>query len=264
MIFVKGYGQMCNNIMQYAHLYAFGREYGVAVLSMRFSYKYRYFALCGKWYHNFLTYLIGKVLISTHIIDCITADRTPDIDRRLRDTPLIGCGAWGCRYPALFQKYKDEILRLFEINPRIRKKVNACMDYFPKTDIRLGLHIRRGDYAKWQGGKYFFADDVYHRLIQQFVAMNAGKSVGVFICTNDMQLDLNGFRKVHPQTYLLRGSGIEDLQTLASCDFIIGVKSTFSLWAAFYRDLPLYWIMDKDAPLTADSFVHFDDVYTKI
>ena len=28
MILVKGYGQMCNNILQYAHLYAFGREYG--------------------------------------------------------------------------------------------------------------------------------------------------------------------------------------------------------------------------------------------
>ena len=45
MIFVKGYGQMCNNILQYAHAYAFGREYGIKVVSMRFAYKYRYFAL---------------------------------------------------------------------------------------------------------------------------------------------------------------------------------------------------------------------------
>ena len=37
MIFVKGYGQMCNNWLQYAHIYAWGLENGVNTVSMRFS-----------------------------------------------------------------------------------------------------------------------------------------------------------------------------------------------------------------------------------
>ncbi len=39
MIIVKGYGQMCNNILQYAHMYALGREHGIPVISTRFDYK---------------------------------------------------------------------------------------------------------------------------------------------------------------------------------------------------------------------------------
>ena len=36
MIFVKGYGQMCNNILQFAHAYAYGREHDIKVVAMRF------------------------------------------------------------------------------------------------------------------------------------------------------------------------------------------------------------------------------------
>ncbi len=264
MILVKGYGQMCNNILQFAHLYAFGREYGTKVISMRFSYKFRYFAVCKKWYHNPLTYFIGKLLVSAHVIDCITEDNTPAIDRRLRETKLIACSAWGCRYPALFQKYREEIRQLFEIKPTIKEKISIKMAAHPHADISLGLHIRRGDYRYWQGGKYFFDDNVYHKIIKQFCALHTGKTINIYICTNDQKLNIDDFRAIHPTTYLSNGSGIEDLQLLASCDYIIGVKSTFSLWASFYNNVPLYWIMDKDAPLTIGAFTHFNNVYTSV
>ena len=43
MIFARDKSQMCNNLLQYAHVYAWGREHGRKVISMRFSYKYQYF-----------------------------------------------------------------------------------------------------------------------------------------------------------------------------------------------------------------------------
>ena len=43
MIFVRDKGQMCNNILQYGHVYAWAREHGQKAFSMRFAYKYRYF-----------------------------------------------------------------------------------------------------------------------------------------------------------------------------------------------------------------------------
>lgn len=264
MIIVKGYGQMCNNIIQFAHLYAFGLEYGKTVISMRFSYKYRYFSICNRWYHNFFTYLLVKLLIKTHIIKCIKEDNTPQIDMMLRQTPLIASVAWGCRYPELFLKYRNEIKSIFEIRENIVNRVAHWMEQYPKADIRLGLHIRRGDYAKWQGGKYFFPDEVYFRLIKDFCDLHKGQSVCVFICTNDKRLDIRSYKAIHKETYLSHGSGIEDLQLLSQCDYIMGVKSTFSLWASFYNDRPLYWIMDKDKPLKEDSFVKFEEVFTTI
>ena len=38
---------MCNNILQYGHAYAWGREHGRETVSMRFCYKYPYFAIGG-------------------------------------------------------------------------------------------------------------------------------------------------------------------------------------------------------------------------
>ena len=64
--------------------------------------------------------------------------------------------------------------------------------------------------------------------------------------------------------YLSKGSGIEDLQLLSQCDYLMGVKSTFSLWASFYRDIPLYWIMDANKTLENNDFVHFEDVYMSV
>ena len=60
MIFVRDKGRMCNNILQYAHLYAWGREHHRATLSMRFAYKYRYFHICDTPHHSMVWYLMGK------------------------------------------------------------------------------------------------------------------------------------------------------------------------------------------------------------
>ena len=246
MILVKGYGQMCNNILQYAHIYAFAREHGVRTFSLRFSYKYRHFPICKKWYHNPLFYVLSKLLIQLRLIPLVGDPESAEVDRRLRETPLIAYGGWHSRYPELFQKYRQEILELFAIDPKAEEKVKGWMQRLPEADLTLGLHIRRGDYARWQGGKYFFDDSVYQKKIEEFIALHPDKRVNVLICTNDPQLDLASYRAVHPQVFLSEGSAIEDLSLLAHCDYLLGVKSTFSLWASVYRDLPLYWIEDRE------------------
>ena len=40
MIFVTDKGRMANNMFQYGHVYAWGREHGRSTMSMRFAYKY--------------------------------------------------------------------------------------------------------------------------------------------------------------------------------------------------------------------------------
>ena len=43
MIFVHDKGRMANNMLQYGHVYAWGREHGRQTMSMRFAYKYPWF-----------------------------------------------------------------------------------------------------------------------------------------------------------------------------------------------------------------------------
>ena len=40
MIFVRDKGRMCNNILQFGHVYAWAREHDRKAVSMRFAYKY--------------------------------------------------------------------------------------------------------------------------------------------------------------------------------------------------------------------------------
>lgn len=260
MILVQGYGQLCNNILQYAHIYALGREHGVKTLSMRFSYKYRYFPICKKWYHNPLSYLVAKLLIKLRIIPCLGDPASPEVDKQLLERTLIGYEGWHSRYPDLFKKYKAEILELFAISPKVETKIAGWLASLPQADITLGLHIRRGDYIRWQGGKYFFDDSVYQRKIQEFCALHPGKRINVVICTNDPKLDLSSYQQQHPTTFLAQGSAIEDLALLAQCDYLVGVKSTFSLWASVYRDRPIYWIEEAEQPLLAEDFRYFLDL----
>lgn len=50
----------------------------------------------------------------------------------------------------------------------------------------VGLHIRRGDYARWQGGSYYYSDDFWCTNAARFVA--SGRSVWVY--TNDLSDEL--------------------------------------------------------------------------
>lgn len=45
ILFMHDKGQMCNNIIQYSHVYAWTREHNVCTISLRFAYKYQYFRI---------------------------------------------------------------------------------------------------------------------------------------------------------------------------------------------------------------------------
>ena len=269
MIFVKGYGQMCNNILQYAHIYAWGREHHIPVISMRFSYKYQYFELCSHRCHNWMGYLFAKILIKTHLIKHLWMELpeeiTPQAIESLKHDRFIAISGWSFRFPSLFFKYEDEIRRMFAFKEKVKKPVDAFFSACEPCDLRLAVHIRRGDYARFAGGIYFFDDNVYIRLIREFIALFPTKKISVFISTNDKMLNLSFYKQqIGENVHLFNGNEGEDLYMLSQCDYIIGAKSTFSLVASFYRHIPIYHITDKDKPLTIESFKHFEDLFMTV
>ena len=273
MIFVKGYGQMCNNILQYAHAYVWGKENNVKVVSMRFAYKYRYFEVCNYKYHRWPVYLFAKMLIKLQLIKCFFLDEptdvTPDVLAELKRHRMVAIDGWQFRFPELFMKYRTEIKDMFAFKSLVLNKIKSLLEEHTKadgTDVRLAVHIRRGDYKVWMGGKYFFNDDVYIEHIRQFLDNFPDKKVSVFICTNDRNLNVNCYREALglKSIYCPKGNEAEDLCLLSQCDYIIGVKSTFSLMAAFYNNRPIYWIMDKNAPLQLSNFSSFEKLFMTV
>lgn len=267
MIYVKGYGQMCNNILQYAHIYSWARENNMNAASMRFAYKYRYFSLCNQKRHTPITYLYAKFMLKLRLIDYRCIDKREDMTKefidRLKQNKDIVLDGWECRFPDLFIKYKEDIKSKFAIKDKYIRKIKPYIaERKEEHDISLGLHIRRGDYATWSNGALYFEDEVYIRWIKEFTALFPDKRIVVFICTNDKKLDINKYRKeTGIDIEFTNGNEIEDLYALSACDYIMGVKSTFSLVASMYNDLPIYWSYDKNETISLDKFKSFDELF---
>jgi len=279
MLFARDKSQMCNNLLQYAHVYAWGREHGRKVISMRFSYKYQYFHICHTNLTGFGWYLLAKYMAALKLLptasfkhgDC---DREALEKKMLRHRHIVVSG-WNVRFYDLFLKYRKDICDLFAIDSKYTEPVKTKMQeaeksstpHHPSSTIRLGVHIRRGDYATWIDGKYFFDDEVYANHINRFAAMHQTEDIHVYLSTNDPTVSEETFQRLCPTVHIhhLHGNAPEDLFMLSECDFLIGPPSTFSLVAAMYRDIPLYRMDNSDEKtMTPETFQLFDYWFRRI
>ena len=169
---------------------------------------------------------------------------------------------WYARWYDLFLKYKQDIIRLFAFNKDIEQRVGTLLD----DSLRLGIHIRRGDYRNFQGGRFLYSDEQYLNVIRSFLSLFPQQQVHLYICGNDPHLDKEYYLQQLPacQVTFPDGNPGEDLCLLSHCDYLIGAPSTFTLVAAMYRDLPLYWVEDPTLQVSQDSFKHFDYLFRHI
>lgn len=286
MIYVRDKGRMCNNILQYGHVYAWGRKNGKRTLSMRFAYKYPYFHICDTPGHNFFRYLIGKFGAKWGLLPIASYDEPGgdgmEQDRLLLETRNAVAQGWEVRHYDEFLEYFDEIKALFAFKPEVRDKVEGFVRNNELSgSSRLGMHIRRGDYARWHGGRYFYSDEQYLSAIKnltEYLWQKKGKPVTVFICGNDPSLDEEkikgalerwasdkgdkenkGLKVVFP-----KGNPGEDLCLLSECDMLAGPPSTFTLVASMYREIPLYRIEDPSKRIVDDDFGYFRELFRSI
>jgi len=269
MIYARDKSQMCNNLLQFAHVYAWGREHGRKVLSMRFSYKYPYFHIRHTRFTSFPLYLYAKAMAAVGLIPTASF-KEADCDREALEQKMLRHGnivvsGWHVRFYDLFLKYRDEICDLFRIDEAITAPADAAMQEAERDAgrpvVRLGVHIRRGDYRIFHAGKYLYDDEVYIRHINRFASMHPDSDVHVYLSTNDQQVSAADYQRQCPHVSVHRyGWGpAEDLHMLSACDYLIGPPSTFSLVAAMYRDVPLYRMDNaSEQAMTPDAFLRFD------
>ena len=271
MIFARDKSQMCNNLLQYAHVYAWGREHGRKVISMRFSYKYQYFHIChtsltGFGWYLFAKYMAALKLLPTASFKHSDCDREALERKMLRHKHIVVSG-WNVRFYDLFLKYRKEICELFTLDEQYTAPVKdkmaspSVMSSEVETSLALGVHIRRGDYAQWQNGQYYFDDAVYAAHINRFAELHPDQTIHVFLSTNDPSVSAEAYQQACPKVVIhhFKGSAPEDLFMLSECDYLIGPPSTFSLVAAMYRDIPLYRMdVADEQQMTPECFRLFD------
>jgi len=147
---------------------------------------------------------------------------------------------------------KDEIMNKAEVMiARLRQA----------SDLVVGVHIRRGDYATWNDGRFFYELDDYHQFMLRIQQLYEDQKVSFFISSNeDFSLDI--FDGCQCQRFGKEPSGaILDLYTLSVCDRIIGPFSSYSRWASFIGEVPLCFLETREQQFTEDSFSKITDYF---
>jgi hypothetical protein len=159
---------------------------------------------------------------------------------------------WLFRDEPRLQKHAEAVRKFFEPTGAIAQKVKSHMNKIrDECDVLVGVHIRQGDYRNFEGGRYFYESRGYARMMKEVEGLFPDKSVGFLICSNAAQ---------NPEVFAdfkhAPGPGhfVEDMYALAACDYIMGPPSTYTLWASFYGNVPLYQVKDPSRSLSAVDF----------
>lgn len=287
LILAEAPGQLGNQLFLFAHLIAFGKEFGLPVYNAPFQrYREHFRGTLTGAIPNFqpahhseqasrlavkhseracrAVNLIGRSVRKSYSesgrifahITCKGDSPEYDIDLASSDfrrtielakaTFLFG---WRFRNYQLLKIHEDVIryhLDFEEVDP-VRNYLNNLRR---SSDFILTVHVRRGDYRDFMGGRYYI-DISDYALAARHVAEQLGLDQTVVVVCSNEKPDLGFFKGMR----VVRGPGtiIGDMQTMALSDYIVAPPSTYSRWASFMGRVPLGYIERSNLLLNIDT-----------
>jgi hypothetical protein len=170
---------------------------------------------------------------------------------------------WSTRTDTRYlQQALPELKHVFRPKDEIMNKTeNMIAEMRHNSDMVVGVHIRRGDYATWNDGRFYYELEDYHQFMLRIQQTFKDKKVSFFISSNEA-FSLDIFEGCICKRFGSEPSGaILDLYTLAACDRIIGPFSSYSRWASFIGEVPLCFLESKDQQFTEDGFSKIVDYF---
>ncbi|GET38742.1 alpha-1,2-fucosyltransferase [Microseira wollei] len=278
-------GQLGNRLLLFAHYIAFARENNLWLLNPAFDEYAEYFQatandlFCAypppplkikgnRWlrikYYQFNRYLAESKLFK--LID-ITREKPfnwsdSKVTEQVKANSIAFMQGWLLRDGwfvqdlANLRKHREAIREYFKPLEKYRQNVDKLISTMRRNDadILIGIHIRQGDYQQHQNGRYFYQSEDYVKVMASVKQLFADKKVKILICYNAKQ-----DQKLLAQFDYYFGNNqiIEDMYSLAECDYIMGPPSSYTMWASFYGDKPLYMIRDLNKTPNLNDFVRF-------
>ena len=268
------YGQLGNRLAYLKAFLAIAMEYRLSIANFTFDEYARYFkGTCADWAFGFPASPKGRRLprFAGRLLRVLLAGMEPVIrshgrclglsaaetaengcfmftDGRLaaaaRRRNLVFYKGWPVVPPEIMAKHADQIREYFALSGDFARTVATYLAAARQgCDLLVGIHVRQGDYQHWNGGRFYYSTPQYAVLMQHIVRKHAGRQVRFVVCSNVVQ-DWSVFAALP----LVRGTGeaVVDLYVLSGCDEIYGPQSSYSAWAAYYGQKPLYWVMNPE------------------
>ena len=282
IVIAKKVGQLANRMLLFAHFIGAAIEHGFTLLNPAFLTYAHYFPataqdlLCGfparrrlrprqtlRRYVYAATLAGGEVL---HILQWaglpvglirLQRDQSMKLDspaflEQARRHRLLFVQDWYFRAPAYCERHRETIRAFFTPWPHHLANVQAVVE--PARQLGrflVGVHIRRGDFARFKDGRYYYSHEMYREVMERAQAAFPAEAVSFLVCS-DEPAPVEVFAGLD----VIYGSGhpLEDLYALAACDRLVGPPSTYNMWASYYGNVPRYRIEDPAAPVTPASF----------
>lgn len=118
-------------------------------------------------------------------------------------------------------------------------------------DLVVGVHVRRGDYERFKGGRYFYSHEEYGAMLARVERSFSAHRVS-FLVGSDEPLPAGAF--AGHRVANAPGAAVEDLYAFAGCDRLIGPPSTFTAFASFHGRVPVAFVESAGTVLDASSF----------
>jgi hypothetical protein len=150
------------------------------------------------------------------------------------------------------QKHRRAIMDFFAPIPTLAAMAShAIAEGRRNTDVLVGVHLRRGDYRAWSGGRHFYDDATMVRILAQLVKLLAPRRCRFLLASNEA-ISLESYQSL--DVLPAPGHPVGDLYSLAGCDYIIGPPSTYTLWAGWYGESLVHHVTDPQTPLQLSDF----------
>jgi hypothetical protein len=168
----------------------------------------------------------------------------PEVHARMREASRVFIMGWAFRAPGYVERHAGKIRAYFQpVQPHERASRETVERLRRDAQVVVGVHIRHGDYRTWRGGKYFFDLARYAAWMKELADQFPGRKTAFLVCSDEPRHE-----REFPGLSVGFGSGVavEDLCALARCDYVMGPVSSFSQWASFYGDKPLFHLRDRN------------------
>jgi hypothetical protein len=185
---------------------------------------------------------------------------TPEVQAQIEDARIVFVYGWVFRAPGAMRRQAEKVRAYFRpIAEYERASTQAVAPLRKDAEVVIGVHVRQEDYRRWRKGTCFFTMPQYASWMRELADQFPGQKVSFLVCSDEPR-HLEEFPGL--SVGFGPGTAMGDLYALAKCDYILGPLSSYSQWASFYGNKPLYQLSDSKDRLVRTKFrvSYLDDI----
>ncbi len=261
-------GQLGNLVFIYASFLAYGLENNTSIINPAF-YKYssyfngssRFSLFVNKIIYS-LCFIVARVLyrlnIKTRFINVIALDNGENIN--LENAPALKSKicfvqGWSFRSNKFLLKHKKDILTFFSPTNLYKNKIDLFFkeNFLIGNNIIIAVHVRQGDYKTFENGKFYYSVEQYIDVIDRLSNLFPDKKLQFLICSNE-KINVGTILEKQFNIVYAPNHELLDMYCMTRCNYIVGPPSTYTMWASFFGNIPLYMIHDINKPIEILDF----------